>query len=246
MANPEPSRPRLPLWPARAVRGLLLAALLILSGCDARHPAEQFFPLAPGLSWQYRVTRTTMDGTAELRYAIAAVEPPSTGGEANAARETLGGQRYLYRVDDDGIYRLAAAQAADIEASPQLVLPGTLAPGTTWRAVGRTSVLENTGPPWETLFRIDVPVEMSYAIERDDAEIHTPAGVFTNCLEVVAHGRTNADVGNYIGRTEIKVVAREWYAPGVGLVRMERHETTAASAINAGSMTMTLDQWHDR
>ena len=110
-------------------------------------------------------------------------------------------------------------------------------------AAGRTAVLENTGPPWETLFRIRVPVTMHYRVAELGQSVETPAGRFSDCALVVGQGSANADVGNYIGRTSIEVSSRAWYARGVGLVRLERDETTTADAISAGHITMELLAW---
>ena len=110
-----------------------------------------------------------------------------------------------------------------------------------WPGVSRTAVLENTGPPWETLFRVDVSVDMQYRVEATAERVITPAGAFDDCVLIAGHGAASADVGNYIGRTEITVTSREWFAPDVGLVRMEREETTTASAISGGSLVMELE-----
>ncbi len=232
--------------PRRLGATALLAALL--SACGEPASVERFFPLEPGQTWIYRVERTTMDGTAQMRHAITSLVPPTSPPGISAARESLGGQRYLYRIDERGVWRLdSPREDADAAATtPQLVLPRGLAPTSSWQSESRTSVLENTGPPWETLFRIDVALTMNYTIESMDGEITTPAGRFGDCLVIRGHGTTNADVGNYIGHTEIEVDSREWFAPGIGLVRMERTETTAAKALSSGRLVMELDRWNGR
>lgn len=224
-------------------------ALLILDGCDRATPTANYFPLEPGRHWQYRVERTTMDGRTELRHAVRAVAvPPGLG--IDAMRETLGGLRYLYAIDDDGIFRIDAAAAGPRhgagEVSRELVLPHAVDAASTWQTWSQTTVLENTGPPWETLFRINAPIRMRYQVEAIDGAVTTPAGRFDDCLVVAGRGTASVDVGNYIGRTRIEVASREWFAPGVGLVRMEREEKTGADALRAGRLVMELDQWQRR
>lgn len=229
--------------PVRRRRCALAALAVVLGACGNERPAN-YFPLDPGRHWQYRVERTTMDGTRELRHAVATrAAPPDYAG----IRETLGGALYYYVRDDEGLWRVApdrqAATGSRTATGPELVLPATPDVGRAWQGKTTTAVLENTGPPWETLFRIAVPVAMNFRITATDAVVDTPAGRFEHCLEVVGEGRTNTDAGNYIGRTVIEVRSTEWYAPGVGLVRLEREERTAAEALDHGRLVMALDRW---
>ncbi|MEQ8233124.1 MAG: hypothetical protein RKL32_15555, partial [Gammaproteobacteria bacterium] len=71
----------------------------------------------------------------------------------------------------------------------------------------------------------------------------TPAGRFDGCLLIEGRGNTSAEVGNYIGRAAINVTSREWFAPDVGLVRLEREERTDAKALSAGRLVLELDDW---
>ncbi len=235
--------------PAGTLHLVLTAALALLAACGNEPGGEAYFPLAAGRTWHYEVERTTMDGLTPLRHVVASVAPPG-GSAVSAVRETASGHRYLYTVDDGGIFRIGEQRhghpPVPAAHGRSLVLPRELGDDSTWQSPTRTSVLENTGPPWETLFRIDVPLTLTYRVTSLDSEIETPAGHFSGCLLITGHGTTNADVGNYIGRTEIEITSREWFAPGVGLVRMERTETTSASAISAGSLTMQLAGWHER
>jgi len=229
----------------------LVAALALASGsalltaCERTHDAARYFPLEPGHAWQYRVERTTMDGRRELRHAVRSRRVPR-GLDADGLRETLDGRPYLYTVAEEGIYRLNPALEAGAASGSEnavLVLPHTVDASARWESWSQTTVLENTGPPWETLFRITVPVRLHYRVETTDAEVETPAGRFRDCLVISGHGTASVDVGNYIGRTRIAIATREWFAPGVGLVRMERDETTGAAALSAGRLVVELDRW---
>lgn len=219
----------------------MLACSLTACGQEA---AESYFPLEPGLHWHYRVMRTTMDGLAELRHAVA-TRPGD--GRYSGVRETLAGTRYYYAAGDDGVFRVASASPETPHprelARPELVLPLPPLVDAQWQGTTTTAVLENTGPPWETLFRIAVPVAMTFHIASANDTVDTPAGRFEGCVKVVGRGRTNTDVGNYIGHTGIEVATTEWYAPGVGLVRLEREERTGAEALNYGRLEMTLANW---
>lgn len=206
-----------------------------------------YFPLVPGSQWQYRVERTTMDGTRQLRYAISVSAPAANEPADMRSRVTLDGQRYVYRVTDDGTYRVGVqrrhGQHMAEDDQQQLVMPAHPRVDQQWRESTPTAVLESSAPPWESLFRVQVAVDMRYRIAAIDAEISTVAGEFKQCVLLEGEGQTEADLGNGVGQTSIKVASREWYAPGVGLVRMERNEQTNAKALSGGALVMELDRW---
>jgi len=215
--------------------GTLLVALL---ACGARATPDgvRYFPLHAGAAWQYRVKRTTMDGAQDLRHVVSAVAADDGLPASIGRRITLGGQRHDYRTSEHGIYRLTAS-------GEELVLPRQLAQGSTWQGAGQTVVLESSAAPWESLFRVRVALAMNYRIEALDARVETPAGRFENCVLVSGHGATATDIGGYIGPTRIEVESREWYAPDVGLVRMEREERSDAVALRRGALVVELDRW---
>lgn len=227
----------------------VLAALVSLAGtgCERSAGTADYFPLEPGHHWQYRIERTTMDGRTELRHVLQTGRVPP-GAAFDAVRVTAGGVRYLYEIDEDGIFRVDLQPAGSPRGAPErtLVLPHHLDETSSWQTRSHTAVLENSGPPWETLFRITTPVAMKYRVEQTDADIDTPAGRFEGCLVIRGVGSASVDAGNYIGRTRIEIASREWFAPGVGLVRMERDETTGAAALSSGRLLVELDRWWRR
>lgn len=224
---------------------LTLGALLV--ACEIGPPSESYFPLDAGHYWHYSIQRTTMDGEVTQKYIIETLKPrPLNGARVNAKR-TVDGNEFYYRQTPSGIVRVGRKRRHESEIEQNqphsVVLPANLAVGSRWQRESHTSVLENTGPPWETLFRITEAVELSYVIETNLAHVSVPAGEFEQCLKVVATGRANTDVGNYIGHAEITVEVTDWYAPGVGLVRSERIETTDAKAIDRGTIVMELESY---
>lgn len=240
--------PRMPDRSSMFISKLLavLAALVSLAGtgCEQSAGGTDYFPLEPGYHWQYRIERTTMDGHTELRHVIETGSVPA-GAAFDAERITAGGLRYRYELDEDGIFRVDLQTLGSARGAPErtLVLPHHLDETSAWETRSHTAVLENSGPPWETLFRITAPVAMQYRVEQTDADIDTPAGRFEGCLVIHGVGSASVDAGNYIGRTRIEIASREWFAPGVGLVRMERNERTGAAALSGGRLLVELDRW---
>ena len=70
--------------------------------------------------------------------------------------------------------------------------------------------------------------------------VNVPAGQFDNCMKVVMTGSSYKDAGNYVGLTLVSVEQTNWYAPGVGLVKMERLEKTQSEALDKGTLSVEL------
>jgi len=233
----------------RGALARLTLPLLVLGLVACGHGADDggYFPLTPGSRWQYRVERTTMDGSRELRHALSVLDPLANQPADLRVRVTLDGQRYLYRLNDDGIYRVGIERRHGPRSAEddqqQLVMPRHPVLDQQWQGRSSTAVLESSAAPWETLFRAQVPLTMQFRVAALDAAVTTPAGAFKSCLLLEGQGQTDADLGNGVGATHIEVTTREWYAPGVGLVRMERHEQTSAKGLSAGALVMELDDW---
>jgi hypothetical protein len=57
------------------------------------------------------------------------------------------------------------------------------------------------------------------------------------------HGTASAvrDLGERIGEKEVTVDVVEWFAPGVGMVKMVRQEDSHPESYSAGIMTVELE-----
>ncbi len=223
-----------------------LAALVMLGACD-RTPTT-YFPLEVGRYWQYTIARTTMDGTVTQKYLLETLPVRDWHGVRVAGKRTVDGHQYFYQVDaGGGVRRVAYKRRGDTELqseNPNLaILPAAPELGATWKRQTRTMVLENSGPPWETLFRITRPLTLEYTVASTTDVVRVPAGEFRDCLRIVGTGRIDTDIGNTIGRIAIAVEITEWYAPNVGLIRSQRTETTDAEALNYGAFHMQLESY---
>lgn len=224
----------------RALGALLALLGVLLVGCGQ---GGDVFPTEAGHTWLYRGHAVTMDGKFERIYPVRSTAPTQFREETVFPHVTINGRRYFYAVREDGIWRVARQWGPDKEVVPYLK-PGLVVPSpegaSEWQGRTVTQVLEITGPPQETLFKVREVVPMRYAIAGRDVSVQTPAGNFSNCVRVDGKGHINTDVGNYIGQVSIDIETSDWYAPGVGLVKMERTERTSSEAIKYGYMVLTL------
>jgi hypothetical protein len=221
--------------------------LVLCTGTGCGDQATSYFPLDDGRYWQYRIHRTTMDGSVTQKYLIETLPSRELNGAKVNAKQTIDGHQYFYHADTTGVRRVAQKLRTDAEillnTPHDIVLPADPIIGANWQQVSQTSVLESAHAPWESLYRLAQPVTLDYVVESTSETVHVSAGTFDDCLRVVGHGKVAVEIGNYIGRAEIAVTVTEWYAPGVGLVRSERSETTDAAALKHGALVMELESY---
>ena len=227
-----------------------LAALCsapILASCGSQ--AGNFFPLEKGSRWIYRVYTTTMDVRRITMYAVENLGRTPLNGEFLNARRTGGGTTYYYREAGGAIWRAGETlpdKPTRMYPTPVVVLPrpATLssAPWSDWE---NTALLQRqVSPKAKSIYSIRVRLQIHFVIEQDNDEVVVPGGRFEHCLRVHGTGVTEADVGYHAGPTTIQVDSIAWFAPGVGLVKSERRETTNTPLIPAGAYRMELEEFH--
>jgi len=135
----------------------MLLLLAMLSACGKGGHDGGYFPLTPGSQWQYRVERTTMDGTRQLRHALSVLGPAANQPADLRTRVTLDGQRYIYRVNEDGTYRIGIERRRgprSLEDDQQvLVMPRAPTLDQQWQDRSSTAVLESSAAPWDLVPR---------------------------------------------------------------------------------------------
>lgn len=236
---------------ARAIVAALgaLGALAALTGCG-RAPAEpELFPLEPGWRWTYRVTtRTDAGSTVEtLTVTTRGLSRYADGAKAFERRNSWG-NHYWFRADAAGIYRVARRNEIDDEpeVDPDLprrfVLREPIRVGTHWQAPTLPFLLQRRFD-WPYELKYGQPVSMQYQIEAIDEALETPAGRFERCVRVAGQHTLRLYADPASGYADVPIVHREWFCPGVGLARIERHETVSRSRYySGGSMEFELTE----
>lgn len=221
----------------------LFVGCLLLGGCTGGDAS--YLPFEPGAFWRYGLEVQTTDLRRTAKRVVVAMP----------AVERAGRSLYRLRVNRDrieyftrtqrGIERVAVQSAGDAApafgAEPLLVLPVPPVAGARWRQPTVTGVLEATVDPFRRKYRLQEPVTLEYVIEAVDAEVNVPAGRFRDCLRVRGTGHTTFPGDKTVFPSEIDVVQTDWYAPGVGLVRSHRVETTTSKVVPRGEYTLELE-----
>ncbi len=235
------SRPPAPLRSFRPRWGVHCAGLwaLLLAGC-APSGGDSWFPLVAGWSQTYEVRVESEEPRAPEAWTLRVGAPVAWDGESLPVRHHSQGVNYLFKVDEQGIRRVATRVDIDEEPTadkePMWVLKAPYAVGTEWTT---------TTVPYLILRKNEHPRElrhshravMTWRIEAVDETVETPKGRFSPCLKVVGRASLNLYTDPVNGFTNVPLVSREWYCRGQGLVRFEREEKVPAGFLVGGSLT---------
>lgn len=219
-----------------------LFILMIFLGCSKKELS--YFPLSNGYKWRYDVLLETRDGIQKQKYILNNLGKHELNGVPVYLRESLDGTVFYYLDSDEGIYYLGNRNnnkiKPEINKDKKLVIPEVHTVNKKWKQATITKLLKKTGPPQKTVFEIFARVELEGEIETLDAVVNVPAGRFKNCMKITMSGSSFKDAGNYVGLTLVGVEQTSWYARGVGLVKMERIETTKSNALDKGTLLIEL------
>ena len=224
---------------------LLLAISVLCVSCTSDDPS--YFPLNKGYKWHYDVALITRDGLENQKYILNNLGKSELEGKPVYLRQSLDGTTLYYSVDENGIVYLGNIDNSELgkafHADKQIVMHYPLNMDTTWEQTTMTRLLKKTGPPQKTELKIIAKVPLEVKIESITDVVNVPAGHFKDCLKISMTGSTMKDAGNYVGLTLVNVKQTNWYAPGIGLVKMERVETTRSDALDKGSLLVELAEF---
>ena len=228
---------------------LLCAATtcLLVPGCRDEVP-QGYFPLQPGLSWHYHVKTVTPQGRHENRLWITNLGVQEFDGRNYHVRRTESGNFYYFDQRHDGIVRVS--KRTIIESYPRMniqerpVFKYPIEVGAEWSYFAKPHLIKRTFPTSKILKRA-INYLMKWRIEAIDEQVEVPAGRFERCLHV--RSTAKFDVPRVLSSVKdvITFTTDEWYAPNVGLVRLEHNEIVDSDQIDGGSIIMVLTKFED-
>ena len=222
---------------------LATCAAFALGGCGRQ--SDSYYPLARGWSWAYAVHIKTKSGARKFRYVVENVGEGKLDGHAVAVQRAANGAQRYYRDDASGVLWVGETMPDEkpiVFSPPRIVLPSPADTSTpAWTNEEYTTALQGFGPPKGPL-HIDISekLTMRYVVQSVDDVVEVPAGRFEHCLRLHGEGETVANIVKPVGRTTITASTTQWFAPGIGLVKAVRDETTSSSTIPAGEWRMEL------
>lgn len=245
-----------PFGPMRRLHAPMWLSLLLaagLGGCGRGEPGRDFFPLEAGHRWTYDVS-SEWEGSPPERESLTlqALGEHSLEGfdglDGRAwQRHGDSGVDYWHRCDETGIYRVASKSEADPQPRPdavrRYVLKAPFVVGTSWQASTTAYLLRrrNEFPP--EIRHSHPAIPMTYTIEAVQQKVQTAAGSHEGCLRVRGQATVRLFADPVNGWQDLPLSTREWYCPGVGLVRLERSEPASSTFLVGGVMKMELVSW---
>ena len=229
-----------------AVCALLPVLPLFLGSCGDSSERD-YFPLAPGWSWNYGVISDIRNvGKFHGHNLVANGTTVTVDGEKTTPRMYQDGHVFYYASRDEGIL-LVAERPAWQDAKPvqpdQWVIKYPLAIGTSWPVWSETRLLRRQvfSPTAVVSVPVVAPIEINYTVEAVNDTVKVRAGTFHDCLRIKGHGEAVVDMGVRVGEVEIIIDTTQWFAPGVGLVKVIRQEDSRPESPAAGVMTVELE-----
>lgn len=226
-------------------RSIFLFSLCFISACGQSD--IEYFPLDEGKYWSYQLTYQTMDGTFKGVYAVENLPARKIDTQTYYVRKLLDGSFNYFQIDEKGLFLKSREKTVDLDTeytdAIQYIFQFPLVVGTTWENTVLSKALIKTGPPQKTEFHIVAKVPVTAKIESMTDIVKVPAGTFENCMRVELSGNAFVDAGNYVGKTIVRIKETNWYAPGVGLVKSVRSESTKHRALDKGGIVLELESF---
>lgn len=229
---------------------VILFCLSLLAACD-QPASDDYFPLNQGLRWEYQVTIEHPERLDTQSLMIESKGQTRLKQEIVSIRATSDGTDYYLAQRADGIYRLAKRSLVEAEPrldpSPRMVLPLPIAQakGKTWSLITQAYLIERVFEGQDVMTADMLQFPMTYSVLSVDESVEVAAGRFSHCILVEGQADLSLYADARKGNSIVPITTREWYAPGVGLVKLEREEPLDTEVYKGGKITMELLRFED-
>ena len=215
--------------------------LSLIYGCSEQ--SQSYFPLDKNKSWYYNGRLVSSADDEKIRRVVSIAKDREIQGADTKVQRTLVGNEHYYREDDRGIHRIGYMQKGKeqpvLYETERYLFRYPLEQNKTWDDTLNTISLRSGGPRGITVNE-QIPVTASLVSLNDSVEV--PAGTFKNCLRVEKQGEIIITEGRYqyLPNALIKIKEVSWYAAGVGLVKLDREETSDHVVLGNGRWELEL------
>lgn len=225
-----------------AVTGLLVAC----SGGES----PVYFPLGGSQHWQYRYVETSPLVNAEEHFDIDNAGSRSRNGERHYLRRTGNGSEYWLKIDGGDLLKVATRTAVEEvptdDAAAMKVMPLKPALDDRWTILSQPYILERAEPFRERFVHDESKrFELHQRVVSLTEEVTVPAGTFKDCLKIEGEALIHVLADPRLGGSPVPIRQTEWYAPGVGLIKLQRVEELGTAQIVGGEVLMELEAFQD-
>ncbi len=208
------------------------------------HDAHSYFPLSSGWSWYYRLDVNSDDGRhVVLKDAVINLDPVMVQAGPAVPRQTATGNLYFYAQSDDGVQRLAyelKGETGLIEPPVQWLFKLPVDSDQTWQIQTQPFLLIGRTPPLIGM-RPEEDVTLTMRAVSTKERVRTPAGFYENCLRIHGTGSFLFVGDSRVPPIHVGVEQTDWYAPGVGLVKSVRRESSDSLSFGSVTVSRTLE-----
>lgn len=221
--------------------GKIIVTGIFLSACTQNDMS--YFPLQNGIEWHYGISLKASGAVERQKYYVHNTGSRSLEDEILYVQRSLTGLEVLYRKLESGIERVgymrSQNQPGKLQPDPLLLIPASIEAGMEWENTIQTRLLIRKGAPGESAILAKVPAVN--VIESLDETVTVPAGKFERCMRIDTNGFAFHSGTQHKSRTLVEIKQSRWYAPGVGLVKSTRLETSTSDAFGTREQTMELE-----
>jgi hypothetical protein len=214
-----------------------LIGILILFPPGCTDTSSEYFPLGEKIIWEYRIQKQLNDELSVGKSIIAQLKSTEVNGIEYFPHKNANGETYYYHENGTGILL-----SANPEQEGEMILKYPLKPGSRWGKRSRIMVLDSRHESFsggEAFISLNEDIVLDTRIVNLNDIIEVPAGVFKNCMllestaSVTVKERTR-------GIKRIIFEQKEWYAPGVGMVKKMRKEYSVPEKYHGVQITELL------
>ena len=253
-------RARLPAWGTarfarRALRNnllpsLMLPLLVLLGGLTAcSRDASTLLPTEAGRWWEYVVETTVLDEKDDHRLLITNLGSIKIDGKPYIRQRVQADLQRLLLVEPEGVFRVGQkARRAALKREPDPVLlapPPDVETGEVGQVRSILAVIESRTFAREDKLRPRrFAIDLVLRVEPGRHAVEVPAGRFDDCVLVIGEGSRFVPADRNNTTAEVHVVEQSWFAPGVGLVKVDRREESESVFMKSGRYTQVLSRYN--
>ena len=220
-----------------------LCALLVLSGCEQQ--SQSYFPLDNNWQYVYSTETNTPYIQEQGQYSIENLGRKKLGEKTVYVRRNSQGTNYYLTEDkaSGDIARIAKRTSAQREpiadVAPRFVYKNPLIKGTQWLMSARAYLIDR---PFSTEYALTdtLRFEMNYQVLSTSETVQVPLGIYENCLHI--RGVAKFKLGRILTviQDPVEITTDEWYAKGIGLIKLHRKESVNSKYAYGGDYEMQL------
>ncbi len=224
-----------------------LCALAILALVACSNPGTDLYPLDAGRWWYFQTETTILDERRQQRFLVANLGSGTHDGEPVSIQRQSTGREVYFRRTSRGIERVGVRTPFGESVPDQgsaLILPRNLTVGENWITESRLALVESrTFARQDKLHKLTLPFELTLSVAATNDTVRIPAGLFEGCVRFDGNGSRTVRTDRGNATADVFVTHQEWYAPGVGLIKATRSETSDSPFLKAGHYSQEMLQF---